>query len=89
VAKKVRPNTDLTFVPARSARRTAAQHLRQFVARQMVAAVGNFFVNTTGGLIVMAFKLCQEGSREPLVQRSVFNAVFEWKCLFTHLDFLL
>src|SRR5260370_35673531 len=43
----------------------------------------NFFVNTTGGLIVIAVKLCQEGSREPLVQRRVLNALFEWKSLFT------
>src|SRR5262249_8570643 len=33
------------------------------------------FVNTTAGLIAMAFKLCQEGNREPLIQRVAFNAL--------------
>src|SRR6516164_11589333 len=31
------------------------------------------FVNTTEGLIVMAFKLCQEGNREPLIERIVLR----------------
>src|SRR5215468_5038730 len=39
------------------------------------------FVNTTEGLIVMAFKLCQEGNWEPLIERIVFaNGSFEPKC---------
>ena len=29
-------------------------------------SVDTFFTNTTEGLIVIAFKLCQEGNREPL-----------------------
>jgi hypothetical protein len=38
-------------------------------------SVDTFFTNTTGGLIVMAFKLYQEGNREPLIQRIAFNAL--------------
>src|SRR5215813_15644312 len=37
-----------------------------------------FFFNTTGGLIVMPFRLCQEGSWEPMIERIVFtNGSFE------------
>src|SRR5262249_2225469 len=37
-----------------------------------------FFFNTSGGLIVMPFRLCQEGSWEPMIERIVFaNGSFE------------
>jgi hypothetical protein len=39
--------------------------------------VDTFFTNTTGGLIVMAFKLYREGNKEPLIRRIAFNALLE------------
>src|SRR5262249_36835108 len=56
-----------------SSRRTPAHPRSQFAARQMVAIRRYFFVNTTEGLIVMTFKLCQEGNWEPLIERIVFH----------------
>jgi len=50
-----------------------ARPVSQFAARQMVAIRRHFiFFNTTGGLIVMPFRLCQEGSWEPMIERIVF-----------------
>src|SRR5215471_18409196 len=36
------------------------------------------FVNTTEGLIVMAFKLCQEGNWEPLIEPNRSSQMDRW-----------
>ena len=45
----------------------------QFAARQMVASRRRFFINTTRGLVVMTFKLCQEGNRQPFGSTNRFR----------------
>jgi hypothetical protein len=70
VARKVRPNTDLTFV---SARRTTPALYLNLRRDKWLRIQSIFFVNTTGGLFVTAFKLCQEGNWEPLIERIVFR----------------
>ena len=70
VARKVRPNADLTF-------RLCAPYTRPHWISICGATNGCdpsiLFVNTTEGLIVMTFKLCQEGNWEPLFERIVFR----------------
>lgn len=54
----------------------------QFAARQMVASRRRFFIHTTTGLVVMAFKLCKKVTGNLLGQRIVFaNGLFESKRL--------
>src|SRR5262249_3087678 len=44
--------------------------------------LGGFYQHTTGRLVVMAFKLCQEGNRQPLIQQTVFSKrIFDSKWL--------
>src|SRR5262245_27383747 len=61
VARKVRPNTDLTFPYLRAVQRPASTS----VCGGKWLRPSTLFVNTTGGFYVMAFELCQEGNREP------------------------
>jgi len=69
VARKIRPNTDLTFricVPYNARPPLNLQHGKR------LHHVG-VFINTTKGLVVMAFKLCQEGNRQPFGSTNRFR----------------
>ena len=84
VARKVRPNTDLTFRICAPYTPALCLNLRH---GKMVASPRRFFMNTTRGLVVMELRLCQENNRQPLIQRIVFaNGLFEAKWLCTQLS---
>jgi hypothetical protein len=69
VARKVRPNTDLTFRIC--ARTTPALLLN--LQRGKWLHTSEVFINTTKGLVVMAFKLCQEGNGQPFGSTNRFR----------------
>jgi hypothetical protein len=58
-----------------SRRTTPARHLNLRHSKWLHPS-GGFFVNTTKCLVVMSFKLCQEGNKQPLIQQTVFANVF-------------
>jgi hypothetical protein len=76
VARKVRPNTDLTF---RICARTTPSAPVQRPPSSSICSAANgcitseVFINTTKGLVVMAFKLCQEGNKQPFGSTNRFR----------------